>query len=115
MQTVIKKYYLKSIDISTAVNIETTDSKNLHDTQVALARFADNQFEQISSYMNSSQFENLKECVTYSYKGLNTRTVSADRDIRSALLLNERQNTNDVAELEHIQKEKDNYLILALK
>lgn len=117
-QTVIKDYYLKSIDINTSI-IETTQNintiKDLHDTQVALARFADNQFEQISIYMKSPQFENLKECVAYSYKGINEHSITEDKDIRSAMILNQRQNTNDVAELEHIQKEKDNYLILALK
>ncbi|XP_050594170.1 serine-protein kinase ATM isoform X2 [Bombus affinis] len=115
-QTVIEKYYLKSIDINTSINTQNTDTvKDLHDTQVALARFADNQYQQISSYMKSPQFENLKECITYSYKGINKHSISEDKDIRNVMILNQRQNTNDVAELEHIQKEKDNYLILALK
>lgn len=109
---------MKSIDINTSI-IRTTQNiniiKDLHDTQVALARFADNQFEQISIYMKSPQFENLKECVVYSYKGINEHSITEDKDIRSAMILNQRQNTNDVAELEHIQKERDNYLILALK
>lgn len=112
----IEKYYLKSIDINTSIGTRNTDTiKDLHDTQVALARFADNQYQQISSYMKSPQFENLKECITYSYKGINKHSISEDKDIRSVMILNQRQNTNDVAELEHIQKEKDNYLILALK
>ncbi|OAD57559.1 Serine-protein kinase ATM [Eufriesea mexicana] len=115
-QTVIEKYYLKSIDINTSISIQSPNTiKDLHDTQLALARFADNQFEQINSYIKSPQFENLKECVTYSYKGINVHSITEDKDIRNAMILNQRQNTNDVAELEHIQKEKDNYLILALK
>ncbi|XP_076752966.1 serine/threonine-protein kinase tefu isoform X2 [Xylocopa sonorina] len=115
-QTVVKEYYLKSIDISTSISMETSDTiKNLHDAQVALARFADSQFEQICSYMKSDQFENLKECVAYSYKEINEHSVSKDRDITYAIISNRKQNTNDVAELEHIEKERDNYLILALK
>ncbi|XP_076247506.1 serine/threonine-protein kinase tefu [Calliopsis andreniformis] len=115
-QAVIKKYYLKSIDTSIAIREQTTNSiKNLHDTQVTLARFADAQFEQICSYMKSPQFESLKECVTYSSKGISLNSVSKDKDVRKALILNQRQNTNDAAELEYIQRERDNYLILALQ
>ncbi|CAL7943643.1 unnamed protein product [Xylocopa violacea] len=115
-QTVVKEYYLKSIDISTSISMQTSNTiKNLNDAQVALARFADSQFEQICSYMKSDQFENLRECVTYSYKGINEHSVSQDKDIRTAIILNQKQNTNDVAELKHIEKERDNYLILALK
>ncbi|XP_012149187.1 serine/threonine-protein kinase tefu isoform X2 [Megachile rotundata] len=115
-QAVIKNYYLKSIDASNSIREHTADTiKNLHDTYVALARFADNQFEQISSYMKSPQFESLRECIIYSYKGIPKHTLSDDKDVRSAMILNQRQNTNDVAELEHIEKEKNNYLTLALK
>lgn len=115
-QTVINKYYSKSIDINMSINDKTTNSiKNLHNTQVALARFADAQFEQICSYMRSPQFESLKECVTYPCKGISLNSMSADKDVRKALILNQRQHSNDAAELEHIQKERDNYLILALR
>lgn len=107
---------MKSIDINTLISTQDTETiKDLHDTQLALARFADNQFQQISSYINSPQFEHLKECVTYSDKGINVSSINEDKYMRSAMILNQRQNTNDVAELEHIQKERDNYLILALK
>ncbi|XP_076687337.1 serine/threonine-protein kinase tefu isoform X2 [Andrena cerasifolii] len=115
-QTVINEYYSKSIDISMSINDKTTNSiKNLHNTQVALARFADAQFEQICSYMRSPQFESLKECVTYPCKGISLNSMSADKDVRKALILNQRQHSNDAAELEHIQRERDNYLILALR
>ncbi|XP_031830612.1 serine/threonine-protein kinase tefu isoform X2 [Nomia melanderi] len=115
-QTVIKNYYLKSIDISTSIDEQTVDSiKNLHNTQVALARFADAQFEQICTYMKSTQFESLKECVTYSTEGVNMHSISKDKDVRRALILNQKQHINDVAELEHIQRERDNYLSLALQ
>ncbi|KZC09469.1 Serine-protein kinase ATM [Dufourea novaeangliae] len=115
-QAVIKKYYLKSIDTSSSIDEQTTESvKNLHDTQVALARFADAQFSQICSYMKSPQFESLKECVAYSSEKINMNAVTKDKDVRRALILNQRQTINDVEELEHIEKEKDNYLILALK
>ncbi|XP_017880998.1 serine-protein kinase ATM [Ceratina calcarata] len=117
-QTVIEEYYLRSINLSMSINEQSNDHeivKNLHDTQVALARFADTQFEQISSYMKSPQFEILKECVTYSYKTIDEQSVPEDRDVRQAMFLSRRQNTNDAEELEHIQKERNNYLILALK
>ncbi|XP_053981121.1 serine-protein kinase ATM isoform X1 [Hylaeus volcanicus] len=115
-EAVIKKYYLTSIDASFSINEQTTNSlKNLHDTQVALARFADTQFEQICSYMKSPQFESLRECITYSGRGISMDSVPKDEDVRKALILNQRQNINDVAELERIQKEKHKYLILALR
>lgn len=115
-QAIIKKYYLTSIDTSISIDKQTTNNlKNLHDTQVALARFADAQFEQICSYMKSPQFESLKECITYSSEEINMDSVTKDKDVRKAFILNQRQNINDVAELERIQKEKDNYLILALQ
>ncbi|XP_076172316.1 serine/threonine-protein kinase tefu isoform X2 [Ptiloglossa arizonensis] len=115
-EAIIKKYYLTSIDTSISIDKQTTNNlKNLHDTQVALARFADAQFEQICSYMKSPQFESLKECITYSSEEINMDSVTKDKDVRKAFILNQRQNINDVAELERIQKEKDNYLILALQ
>ncbi|XP_076661502.1 serine/threonine-protein kinase tefu isoform X2 [Halictus rubicundus] len=114
-QTIIRKYYLKSIDTSTSINEQTADSiKNLHDTQVALARFADVQYEQICAYMKSPQFESLKECIT-STEDVSVSSMTKDKDVRRAFIINHRQNINDAAELKHIQKERDNYLTLALQ
>ncbi|XP_078038484.1 serine/threonine-protein kinase tefu [Augochlora pura] len=114
-QAVIKKYYMKSIDASSSINEHTTDSiKNLHGARVALAQFADMQYEQICIYMKSSQFESLKECIT-SIEGLSMQSITKDKDVRRAFILNQRQNINDAAELEHIEKERNNYLTLALQ
>ncbi|XP_076381605.1 serine/threonine-protein kinase tefu isoform X2 [Megalopta genalis] len=114
-QAVIRKYYIKSIDTSSSINEHTIDSiKNLHGTHVALARFADIQYEQICMYMKSSQFESLKECIT-PIEGVSMQSITKDKDVRRAFILNQRQNINDAAELEHIEKEKDNYLTLALQ
>ncbi|XP_076280978.1 serine/threonine-protein kinase tefu isoform X2 [Lasioglossum baleicum] len=114
-QTVIEEYYMKSVDASTSINEQTADSiKNLHNTQVALARFADVQYEQICAHMKSPQFESLKECIT-STEEVSALSMSKDKDVRRAFILNHKQNINDAAELKHIQKERDNYLTLALQ
>ncbi|KAG7199579.1 hypothetical protein KM043_014186 [Ampulex compressa] len=116
-QAVIRKYYEESINISNKNSLQEESNiiKNRYQTQVALARFADTQFEQISSYMKSPQFESLKECVNYSLSEVNVDSNSKDFDLKRATIFKQRQSSNDIAELENIKKEKNNYLILALK
>ncbi|XP_014473077.1 PREDICTED: serine-protein kinase ATM [Dinoponera quadriceps] len=115
-QAVIQKYYLesiKSLETSDAIDERTPDVvKNLNDTQVALARFADAQYEQISDYMRSSAYESLKE---YARSAVKVNTAQMNQDLKRAVVLSQRQSTNDEAELESIKRERRNYLSQAFK
>ncbi|XP_011154175.2 serine-protein kinase ATM [Harpegnathos saltator] len=114
-QAVIQKYYLESIKTSKAIDEQTPDViKNLNDTQVALARFADAQYEQISEYMKSSTYESLKEYARTAIK-VDTTQMTKNQDLKRAVMINQKQSTNDAAELESIEQEKRNYLSQALK
>ncbi|KAL2712028.1 serine-protein kinase ATM-like isoform X3 [Vespula squamosa] len=115
-QTVIENYYQESIKISKSIKSKTSDViKNVHDTQVALARFADAQFEHVKMYMKSPQFKSLKECVEYSCSAVKYDSTLQDTDIKRAVILSQKQNTNDTAELQNIEKEKNNYLLIAVR
>ncbi|XP_019882077.2 serine-protein kinase ATM isoform X2 [Camponotus floridanus] len=117
-QTIIQKYYLESIEISEAIDEQTSDVvRELYDTQVALARFADAQYDQISAYMNSPIYESLKE-----YARSNDPRIPIvdqdqmkNQDIKRAVIISQKQSTNDAAELKNIEQEKRNYLAQALK
>lgn len=90
--------------------------KNMLDTHAALAQFADGQYQQILTYMKSPQFESFKECVTYSDVMAGKLSVCPKNiDEKRAAHLNRMQSTNDMVELENIEKEKSMYLLLALK
>ncbi|XP_011642127.1 serine-protein kinase ATM isoform X1 [Pogonomyrmex barbatus] len=115
-QAVIQKYYLTSINISETIERTSDVIKNLYDTQVALARFADAQYEQITTYMNSPMYGALKE-----YARSNTTNkedhakMMKNQDFKRAVIISQKQSTNDAAELKNIEQEKRNYLAQALK
>lgn len=84
--------------------------------QVALARFADAQYEQITAYMNSPVYKSLKE-----YARGNDTTDKLDHaqaiknyDLKRAMIINQKQTTNDAAELKNIEQEKRKYLAQAV-
>ncbi|KMQ89559.1 serine-protein kinase atm [Lasius niger] len=113
-QAVIQKYYLESIETSEAIDEQTPDViRDLYDTQVALARFADAQYEQISAYMNSPIYESLKEYARSN--DLIDQTQMRNQDIKRAVIISQKQSTNDAAELKNIEQERRNYLAQALK
>ncbi|XP_012534493.1 serine-protein kinase ATM isoform X2 [Monomorium pharaonis] len=115
-QAVIQKYYLISIEISEAIDEQTPDVvKNLHDTQVALARFADAQYQQITAYMNSPTFEALKEYAHSNTNKVVQAQMMKNQDLRKAVIIDQKQSTNDAAELKNIEQERHNYLAQALK
>lgn len=82
-------------------------------SQVALARFADAQYEQISAYMNSPIYESLKEYARSN--DLIDQTQMRNQDIKRAVIISQKQSTNDAAELKNIEQERRNYLAQALK
>lgn len=116
LQTVIKNYYQESIKISKSIKSKTSDViKNVHDAQVALARFADAQFEHVKMYMKSPQFKSLKKCVEYSCSAVKYDSMLQDTDLKRAVIISQKQSTNDAAELQNIEKEKNNYLLIAVR
>ncbi|KYQ49759.1 Serine-protein kinase ATM, partial [Trachymyrmex zeteki] len=115
-QAVIQKYYLVSIEISEAIDKQTSDViENLHDTQAALARFADAQYQQISTYMNSPTYEALKEYACSSADKVDHAQMMSNQYLKRAVIISQKQSTNDAAELKNIEQEKRNYLAQALK
>lgn len=82
--------------------------------QVALARFADAQYEQISAYMQSPTYESLKEHARTAIK-VDKAQMTKNQDIKRAVMLSQKQSTNDAAELENIKQERKNYLSQALR
>ncbi|EGI58185.1 Serine-protein kinase ATM, partial [Acromyrmex echinatior] len=115
-QAVIQKYYLASIEISEAIDEQTSDVvENLHDTQAALARFADTQYQQISTYMNSPTYEALKEYACSSTDKVDHAKMMSNQYFKRAVIISQKQSTNDAAELKNIEQEKRNYLAQALK
>ncbi|XP_012222718.1 serine-protein kinase ATM isoform X2 [Linepithema humile] len=115
-QAVIRKYYLESIKTSEAIEEQTSDViRNLHDTQVALARFADAQYEQMSAYMKSPMYEALKEYARSNMIKMNQAQMLKNQDIKRAVIISQKQSTNDAAELRNIEQERRNYLAQALK
>lgn len=82
--------------------------------QVALARFADAQYEQISDYMKSSTYESLKENALTAIK-VDKAQIMKNQDLKRAVIISQQQSTNDAAELENIEQERRNYLSQALK
>ncbi|XP_024884976.1 serine-protein kinase ATM [Temnothorax curvispinosus] len=115
-QAVIQKYYLASIEISEAIDEQSPDViRNLHDTQVALARFADAQYQQISTYMNSPTYKALKEYARSNTDKVDHAQMMRNQDLKRAVIISQKQSTNDAAELKNIEQEKRNYLAQALK
>lgn len=114
-QKVIENYYLKSLECGKRIRNPTAkDKKNRLDTHAALAQFADAQYQQIITYMKSPQFESFKECVAYSEETAE-KLSTVDGDEKRAAYINKKQSSNDMAELENIEREKNIYLLLALE
>ncbi|XP_011860130.1 PREDICTED: serine-protein kinase ATM isoform X2 [Vollenhovia emeryi] len=115
-QAVIQKYYLASIETSEAIDEQSPDVvRNLHDTQVALARFADAQYQQISTFMNSSTYKSLNEYARSNAGKVDQAQMMRNKDFKRAVIIDQKQSTNDVAELKNIEQEKRNYLAQALR
>ncbi|KAL0100932.1 hypothetical protein PUN28_019367 [Cardiocondyla obscurior] len=115
-QAVIQKYYLASIGTSETINEQSSDViKNLHNTQVALARFADAQYQQINAYINSPTYKALKEYARSNVDKVDHAQMMKNQDLKRAVIISRKQSTNDAAELKNIEQEKRNYLAQALK
>lgn len=64
--------------------------------------------------MKSSIYESLKEYARTAIK-VDTAQIMKNQDLKRAVIISQKQSTNDAAELESIQQERRNYLSQALK
>lgn len=115
MQVIIKQYYQESINTFLSIKERTShDLINLYKTHVALARFADMQYRQITEYIKSPQFKTLKSLAQLS-SIMSDKVDAKDNELRKAINIYQRQSKNDAAELENFENDKNLYLSLALE
>ncbi|KPJ15116.1 Serine/threonine-protein kinase ATM [Papilio machaon] len=111
---IITKYLEKSLELLNEDDNAETRFKVYHD----IARFADSEYKQIVSYMNSAVFENKVKCID-SMKGtaasLKGSQTSLTKDERKALFTNDRFMQLDEAEVSNTRAEKKSFLNLALR
>ena len=113
-QAVINKYYKQSIIMARSIEEKSfNDIKNLTDAQADLAQFADAQYQQIIEFMKSPQYDSLAECGQLQNKRTKSETMGNNSDEKKAMLVYQRQVTDDATELENIRRERDMYLVLA--
>ncbi|KPI93799.1 Serine-protein kinase ATM [Papilio xuthus] len=111
---IINKYLEKSLELLNEDDNAETRFKVYHD----IAKFADSEYKQIVSYMNSTIFENKVKCIdnmkgtAASLKGSQT---SLTKDERKALFTNDRFMQLDEAEVSNTRAEKKSFLNLALR
>ena len=99
--------------------MEEIDNNDLRDgcrAQAALAQFAHEQYIVINDYMQSPQFESLKECIVYQQNTVSKILKSTnDREVVRTANISNKQSRNDWVELENIEKDRDMYLSIAVR
>ncbi|XP_068621125.1 serine-protein kinase ATM [Battus philenor] len=111
---IINKYLEKSLDMLKETDHAETRFKVYHD----IAKFADSEYKQIVSYMNSSVFENKVKCIENmkdTAASLKVSQQSLTKDERKALLTNNRFMQLDEAEVINTRVEKQSFLNLAMR
>ncbi|XP_026737951.1 serine-protein kinase ATM isoform X2 [Trichoplusia ni] len=111
---IMHKYLKKSLDVLKDEHIDVR-LKVYHD----IAKFADAEYKQVVTYMNSSIYENRVKCLE-NMKGtatsLGTKSTKAlTKEESRALSTNRKFKELDEAEIVNTQVEKDNYLNLAMR
>ena len=114
LKIIISKYYEKAIETYSLMReLSANDLTDRCKTRAALAQFAHEQYLTITEYMKSPQFESLKECIDYSRNAV--KNVKTDNeDIKRVIKLNTTQSSNDSVELENIQRDRSQYLSIAI-
>ncbi|CAH2066738.1 unnamed protein product, partial [Iphiclides podalirius] len=111
---IINKYLEKSLEILNRTDHAETTYKVYHD----IAKFADAEYKQIVSYMNSTVFENKVKCIE-SMKGIaasfKVPQDSLTKDERKALTTNDRFMKMDEDEVSRTRLEKESFLNLAMR
>ncbi|XP_077289269.1 serine/threonine-protein kinase tefu [Arctopsyche grandis] len=86
---------------------------------LTIARFADGEYKQIHSYINSSAFINKIKCMEKCKDTAQSLKLKQDdnlsRNERKAMLFNDRQGKIDESEIVNMQAEREQYLELALR
>ncbi|KAG6455766.1 serine-protein kinase ATM [Manduca sexta] len=111
---IINKYLIKSLEILQLDDHQETRMKVYYD----IAKFADAEYKQVATYMESSIFENKVKCLE-SMKGtassLRSTQQELTRDEKKAFFVNDRFRALDEAEIANTKAEKQSYLQLAMR
>ncbi|CAG4944828.1 unnamed protein product [Colias eurytheme] len=111
---IINKYLEKSLNVLK----EGDDVKTRLRVYYDIATFADAEYKQVVSYMNSTTFENKVKCLE-SLKGtvesLKSSQLSLTRDERRALMANNAFRDLDEADIANTRAERDTFLNLAMR
>ncbi|XP_073941777.1 serine-protein kinase ATM-like isoform X3 [Choristoneura fumiferana] len=112
---IINKYLMKSLHVLDKCDHVRTRLKVYHD----IAKFADSEYKQVVSYMNSSIFENKLKCLE-SMKGTadsmkSTQSSLLTKDEKKVLFTTQKLSTLDEADIANTKAEKLRFLQLAMK
>ncbi|XP_047986842.1 serine-protein kinase ATM-like [Leguminivora glycinivorella] len=113
---IINKYLKKSLDVLAGSDHRQTRLEVYHD----IAKFADSEYKQVVSYMNSSIFEHKLKCMENMKGAANTlRTTSTQqqltRDEKKYLATTSGLSNLDEADIANTKAEKQRYLQLAMR
>lgn len=116
-QRIIDKYFMKSVDILNNSDF-TEHIENKCETMDCLARFADVQYKQVKSYINSSVYQEKVKTIERFKTMAEQIKASGDLkktvDHRKAYVYYQKQSDIDEAEVNNAQKEMNMYLKLAV-
>lgn len=115
-QMIIDKYFKPALDLMLDTYTQE-DLENRCQAINSLAHFADDQYQEILSYMKSSVYENKLKTIN-KFKEMAKNIMASDgvrtQDHRRAVAMYERQRAIDEIEVNNTQKEKQMYLKLAV-
>ncbi|CAH0748972.1 unnamed protein product [Diatraea saccharalis] len=111
---IINKYLKKSLELTRGEDLKTRQK-----IYFDIAKFADAEYKQVVTYMNSSIFENKVKCLenikeTASTLKL-TQTSTMTKDERKSLFTNQRFEQLEEAEIASTRAEKQTFLHLAMR
>ncbi|XP_023014307.2 serine/threonine-protein kinase tefu [Leptinotarsa decemlineata] len=114
---IIKDYFLKSISLMSRVERNERDIKNVMDTYDKLAVFADNEYQQIKSYMQSELFQKKKNNIEKARRTASDikKQRKRTKDEEQAASIHYRQSNIDETEINNTIYESNFFLEKALK
>ncbi|KAK9874965.1 hypothetical protein WA026_005780 [Henosepilachna vigintioctopunctata] len=115
--TIINNYFYASLSLLKGLEPNTDDHKSIFDTYNTLGKFADREYQQLSSHMKSDIFQIKMKNVEKAAEivGQLTRKSGLTADQRKAKALHEKQYSIDEAEIENTKREQKSFLLIALK
>lgn len=113
----MKKYYLESVKINLMIpNRIDVDKQNEANTRAALAQFAGSQYKQIVEYLTSPQFEMLMENLKQAERNEKLKkNIKPNEDVQKSIVSSEKRCKQDRIELQTLEKDRDEFLRLALE